>query len=61
MNGLIRQYFPKGMNFENIIDIQVQNVKDKLNNRFRKRFEYKTPNEVFIRSLNNNGQVAFIT
>jgi IS30 family transposase len=61
MNGLIRQYFPKGMNFENITDIQVQNAEDKLNNRPRKRFGYKTPNEVFINSLNNNGQVAFMT
>jgi IS30 family transposase len=61
MNGLIRQYFPKGMNFQQITDIQVQNAEDKLNNRPRKRFGFKTPNEVFINSLNNNGQVAFIT
>ena len=61
MNGLIRQYFPKVMNFENITNIQVQNAEDKLNNRPRKRFGYKTPNEVFIHSLNNNGQVAFMT
>lgn len=61
MNGLIRQYFPKGMNFENITETQVQNAEDKLNNRPRKRFGYKTPNEVFIHSLNNNSQVAFMT
>ena len=60
MNGLIRQYFPKGMNFENITDIQVQNAEDKLNNRHRKRFGNKTINAVFILSLNNNGQVAFM-
>nr|WP_244175257.1 hypothetical protein [Flavobacterium urumqiense] len=60
-NGLVRQYFPKGMNFENITDIQVQNSEDKLNNRHRKRFGNKTINEVFILSLNNNGQVAFMT
>lgn len=61
MNGLIRQYFPKGMSFENITDKQVQNAEDKLNNRPRKRFGYKTPNEVFSHSLNNNGHVAFMT
>ena len=49
------------MNLENIKDIQVQNVEDKLNNRPRKRFGYKSPNEVFIHSLNKNGQVAFMT
>ena len=62
MNGLIRQYFPKGTNFENITNIQVQNAEDKLNIRPRKkRFGYKNPNEVFIHSLNKNGQVAFMT
>ena len=49
------------MNFENITDIQVQNAEDKLNNRRRKRFGNKTPNELFINSLNNNGQVEFMT
>jgi IS30 family transposase len=61
MNGLIRQYFPKGMNLENITDIQVKNVEDKLNNRPRKRFGSKSRNEVFIHSLNNNGQVVLLT
>ena len=62
MNGLIRQYFPKGTNFENITNIQVQNAEDKLNIRPRKkRFGYKNPNEVSIHSLNKNGQVAFMT
>ncbi|WP_255515573.1 IS30 family transposase [Flavobacterium sp. ZT3R18] len=61
MNGLIKQYFSKGMSFENITDKQVQNVKDKVNNRPWKRFGYKTPNEVFSYYLNNNGHVAFMT
>ena len=49
------------MSFEKITDIQVQNEEGKLNNRPRKRVGYKTSNEVFIHSLNNNGQVAFMT
>ncbi len=49
------------MDFEQITDIQVQNAEDKLNNRPRKRFGFKTPNELVIYSLNNNGQVPFIT
>jgi len=35
-NGLIRQYFPKGRDFTDITDVEVQNVMDKLNNRPRK-------------------------
>jgi IS30 family transposase len=61
MNGLIRQYFPKGMSFENITNEQVQYVEDKLNNRPRKKHGFQSPNEVFLQTLNNNGQVAFIT
>lgn len=61
MNGLIRQYFPKRMSFENITDQQVQYVEDKLNNRPRKKHGFQSPNEVFLQTLNNNGQVAFIT
>jgi IS30 family transposase len=48
MNGLIRQYFPKGTSFENITNEQVQYVEDKLNNRPRKRFGFKTPNQVYL-------------
>ena len=44
MNGLVRQYFPKGISFENITEIQVQNAEDKLNNKPRKMFGYKAPN-----------------
>ena len=49
------------MSLEKIKNIQVQNAETKLNNRPRKKVGYKTPNEVFIHSLNNNGQVAFMT
>lgn len=61
LNGLIRQYFSKGSSFENITQEQVQIVEDKLNNRPRKRFGYKTPNQVYLQKLLTNGEVAFIT
>jgi IS30 family transposase len=61
MNGLIRQYFPKGMSFENITNEQVQIAQDKLNNRPRKRFGFKTPNQVYLHKLTNQQKVAFIT
>ena len=47
-NGLIRQYFPKGMSFETITDEHVHVAMNRLNNRPRKTFGYKTPNEVFF-------------
>lgn len=49
LNGLIRQYFPKKMDFANLTDCQVQVVQDKLNNRPRKRLGYRTPNELFFK------------
>lgn len=61
MNGLIRQYFPKGMSFENITNEQVQEVENKLNNRPRKRFGFKTPNQVYLHKLINQEKVAFMT
>ena len=61
LNGLIRQYFPKKSNFENITQEQIERVINILNNRPRKRFGFKTPNEIFAQKLNENCDVAFIT
>jgi len=47
INGLIRQYIPKGISFENITPQYIQMIEDKLNNRPRKSLNWKTPNEVF--------------
>jgi IS30 family transposase len=46
-NGLLRQYFPKGMNFRTIEDEDVSEAVRRLNNRPRKRLGYRTPQEVF--------------
>lgn len=46
-NGLVRQYFPKGTDFNTVSDAQIANVEKKLNNRPRKVLGYKTPCEVF--------------
>jgi IS30 family transposase len=61
LNGLIRQYFPKGSSFENITKEQVQEVENKLNDRPRKRFGYKTQNQVCLHKLKNQGKFAFMT
>jgi IS30 family transposase len=61
LNGLVRQYFPKMTSFANIKKEEVKNVVNILNNRPRKRFGYKTPNEIFAQKLNDLDTVAFIT
>ena len=61
LNGLVRQYFPKMTSFANIKKEQVESVVNILNNRPRKRFGYKTPNEIFAQKLNDLEPVAFIT
>lgn len=45
-NGLLRQYIPKKANLSNYTDQQIYRIQEKLNNRPRKRLEYKTPNEI---------------
>ena len=47
INGLIRQYIPKGSSFENITKKQIRQIENKLNRRPRKSLGWKTPYEVF--------------
>lgn len=61
LNGLVRQYFPKKTNFAIITDEEIIIVVNILNNRPRKRFGYKTPNEIFAEKLDKLNNVAFIT
>lgn len=61
LNGLVRQYFPKKSNFENITQQEIDRVQNILNNRPRLRFDFKTPNEVFAQKLDENIGVAFMT
>lgn len=49
-NGLIRQYFPKGMDFNTITQQEIEYVMKRLNNRPRKRLGYLTPAQVFFKS-----------
>lgn len=46
-NGLLRQFFPKGIAFATITPYHVQRAVRLLNNRPRKRLGYATPREVF--------------
>ena len=48
MNGLIRQYAPKGSSFNHLTEKDVKVIMDKLNNRPRKCLDFKTPNQVMF-------------
>lgn len=66
MNGLIRQYLPKGTSFEILEDNCTRLIQSKLNNRPRKILGFLTPIEYFFRNFaksnfENNHSVAFIT
>ena len=55
LKGLIRQYISKSASFEEISDERIIEIQEKLNNRPRKRCNFKTPNYMF------NQKVAFTT
>ncbi len=47
VNGLVREWFPKGTDFRKVTDAEVQAVQDRLNARPRKALGYLTPSEAF--------------
>lgn len=55
VNGLVRQYFPKGMSFDTITPAMLQRVQDKLNNRPRKSLGFRTPREAMIQAAKLEG------
>ena len=48
VNGLIRQYLPKGTDFNEETDIEIKAVMERLNNRPRETRGFKSPNELFM-------------
>lgn len=60
INGLIRQYIPKGSSFKNITDEDIFWIQYKLNHRPRKRFGYLSPFQKLNLFLKNK-KVAFVT
>jgi IS30 family transposase len=50
-NGLIRQYFPKKLKFDQITNQDVLRVQNKLNSRPRKCLKYNTPAEITYQML----------
>ena len=48
MNGLIRQYLPKGVSMERLTQDGCDQIAAKLNARPRKRFNWQTPEELYV-------------
>ena len=46
-NGLLRQYLPKGQSMEPLTQRRCDQIAHHLNERPRKRYDYKTPNQCF--------------
>jgi IS30 family transposase len=57
-NGVIRRFFPKKTDFTQVTNTEIKRVENQINNRPVRKFNYLTPNEVF---LNLNGSVALIS
>lgn len=53
MNGLLRQFFPKKMNFNGINTKDIEQAMHSLNHRPRKCLNFKTPHEVFMKQLHS--------
>jgi IS30 family transposase len=54
-NGLLRQYFPKGMNISDYSKAQLNAVARELNERPRKTLEFQTPAERFSQFVASTG------
>lgn len=48
-NGLLRQYFPRSLDFNLITPEELAHVVKKLNDRPRKRLDFKSPRQIFLR------------
>lgn len=50
-NGLVRRFFPKRTNFDDVTDEEIQAVEDWINNRPMKCLDFRTPNEAYNTEL----------
>ncbi|MDR0801124.1 IS30 family transposase [Fluviicola sp.] len=51
LNRLVRQYFPKGTDFDKIDPKQIAFVENQINHRPRKRYNFRSPIEMFNQKL----------
>ena len=54
INGLLRQYLPKGTDLSQVTPQQLQAIQDELNDRPRERFGFYTPREQLAKLLETN-------
>ena len=54
-NGLLRQYFPKGMDFSDVTQAKLNAVARRLNERPRKTLNFETPAERFNQCIASTG------
>ena len=57
-NGLIREYFPKDKEFQEITAQEIVDVQNRLNDRPRKVLGFKTPSEVFFGKIADSYSAA---
>ena len=50
-NGLIRRFYPKGTDFNNVTDDDIEQLEHILNTRGRASLGYKAPNDLFLEKL----------
>jgi IS30 family transposase len=56
LNGLLREYLPKGTDLSVYTPAQLQQIEDELNDRPRKRFGYHTPREQLAKLIQDQEQ-----
>jgi IS30 family transposase len=54
-NGLLRQYFPKGMDLSNVHQNRLNAVAKRLNERPRETLQFRTPAERFAQCVASTG------
>ena len=50
-NGLIRQYIPKGVSFDQLSELDIKNIQYKINRRPREKLQFDSPKNRFFLSL----------
>lgn len=60
-NGLLRQYFPKGINFDTVTDKQLREVVDELNGRPRACLRDRSPRQLMTRWRHQLSTIPFAT
>ena len=53
-NKLVRQYIPKGADFDKYDEKQIMQIQKKINNRPREKHKFKTPKQLFYELIDKN-------